>query len=134
MAHERHVEVVEVLDHPASDKAPFGQAVRARSEAGGGWLGWVVRVDDIKPYEVRLGRESAEGNRRPDGTELSGASWVSRAYLRPPALPFFVEWRTPECHPSVGAHTEVTIEGLQIAGRPGPGAGGSTCPPTGPRR
>ena len=33
-----YLEVVEVLDHPASDKAPFGQAVRARSEQGGGWL------------------------------------------------------------------------------------------------
>jgi hypothetical protein len=30
LAHERFVEVVSVLDHPASDKAPFGQAVRAR--------------------------------------------------------------------------------------------------------
>jgi hypothetical protein len=47
LAHERYVEVVEVLDHPAADKAPFGQAVRARSEMGGGWLGWVVRVDDL---------------------------------------------------------------------------------------
>src|SRR5674476_1369485 len=36
LAHERFVEVVAVLDHPASDKAPFGQAVRARSEAGRG--------------------------------------------------------------------------------------------------
>ena len=27
-----YLEVVEVLDHPASDKAPFGQAVRARSQ------------------------------------------------------------------------------------------------------
>ena len=26
-----YIEVVAVLDHPASDKAPFGQAVRARS-------------------------------------------------------------------------------------------------------
>jgi hypothetical protein len=26
-------------DHPAPDKAPFGQAVRARSAQGGGWLG-----------------------------------------------------------------------------------------------
>ena len=49
LAHERYVEVVEVLDHPASDKAPFGQAVRARSEAGGGWLGWVVRSTTSSP-------------------------------------------------------------------------------------
>ena len=66
-----YIEVVAVLDHPASDKAPFGQAVRARSELGGGWLGWVVAVDDITKVEERLGRESVQGNRhRPDGTEL----------------------------------------------------------------
>ncbi|MGZ4428962.1 MAG: VOC family protein, partial [Nocardioidaceae bacterium] len=58
-----YVEVVEVLDHPASDKAPFGQAVRARSELGGGWLGWVVSVDDIVKIEKRLGRDSVQGNR-----------------------------------------------------------------------
>ena len=53
LAHERYVEVVECLDHPASDKAPFGQAVRARSETGGGWLGWVIRVQDITEFDVR---------------------------------------------------------------------------------
>src|SRR5215211_6217151 len=58
-----YIEVVEVLDHPASDKAPFGQAVRARSMLGGGWLGWVVAVDDITKVEERLGRESVPGNR-----------------------------------------------------------------------
>src|SRR6476646_5085524 len=62
LAHDRYVEVVEVLDHPASDTAPFGQAVRARSENGGGWLGWVVAVDDLGPAEERLGREAAPGN------------------------------------------------------------------------
>ena len=53
-----YLEVVEVLDHPASDKAPFGQAVRARSALGGGWLGWVVAVDDITVLEQRLGRDA----------------------------------------------------------------------------
>src|SRR4051794_34902582 len=42
LADHTYLEVVEVLDHPASDKAPFGQAVRARSALGGGGLGWVV--------------------------------------------------------------------------------------------
>jgi hypothetical protein len=66
-----YLEIVEVLDHPASDKAPFGQAVRARSELGGGWLGWVVAVDDIAVIERRLGREAVDGNRwRPDGHDL----------------------------------------------------------------
>jgi len=68
---DAYLELVEVLDHPASDKAPFGQAVRARSALGGGWLGWVVAVDAIAKVEARLGRESVQGNRdRPDGFEL----------------------------------------------------------------
>ena len=49
--------VVEVLDHPASDKAPFGQAVRARSADGGGWLGWFMGAP--------LGRECLAVTARP---------------------------------------------------------------------
>ena len=80
LAKDQYLEVVEVLDHPASDKAPFGQAVRAGSEAGGGWLGWVVAVDDIGPVEERLGRESVAGNRRrPDGVEPTWHKRASRA-------------------------------------------------------
>ena len=39
LADGTYLEIVEALDHPASDKAPFGQAVKARSSLGGGWLG-----------------------------------------------------------------------------------------------
>src|SRR6478752_6273256 len=71
LAERRYLEVVEVLDHPASDKAPFGQAVRARSALGGGWLGWVVSVADISRLESRLGRGAVKGSRhRPDGENL----------------------------------------------------------------
>ena len=65
LADARYLEVVEVLDHPAAEKAPFGQAVRARSEMGGGWLGWAVSVDDITPFETRLERPAAPGSRLP---------------------------------------------------------------------
>src|SRR3978361_2138660 len=54
-----YLEVVEVLDHPASDKAPFGQAVRARSELGGGWLRSGGPVGDNQPPQApprRAGR------------------------------------------------------------------------------
>ena len=119
LAHERYVEVVEVLEHPAADKAPFGQVVRARSEAGGGWLGWVVRVDDIHEQEQRLGREAVDGNRhRPDGVELRWKQLGVKGLQADPQLPFFVEWEAGVPHPSEDAHTEVTIESLQIAGDP----------------
>jgi Glyoxalase-like domain len=115
-----YLEVVEVLDHPASDKAPFGQAVRARSQLGGGWLGWVVAVDDIGPFEKRIGREAVHGNRhRPDGTELLWKQLGVKGLQADPQLPFFIEWDiAPGMHPSVGATGEVSLECLEIAGDP----------------
>ena len=120
LAKDHYLEVVEVLDHPASDKAPFGQAVRAASEAGGGWLGWVVAVDDIAPFESRLGREAVNGNRhRPDGTELLWKKLGVKGLQADPQLPFFIEWNIePGNHPSAGATGEVSLECLEIAGDP----------------
>ena len=115
-----YLEVVEVLDHPASDKAPFGQAVRARSELGGGWLGWVVAVDDIAPHEQRLGRDSVNGNRhRPDGVELRWRQLGVKGLQADPQLPFFIQWETdPANHPSTGATGQVSLGCLEIAGDP----------------
>ena len=119
LAGDTYMEVVEVLDHPASDKAPFGQAVRARSALGGGWLGWVVSVDDIAPIEQRLGREAANGNRhRPDGTELRWKQIGVNGLISDPQLPFFVSWETPELHPSTGASGSFSLACLEIAGDP----------------
>jgi hypothetical protein len=120
LAGHTYLEVVEVLDHPASDKAAFGQAVRARSAAGGGWLGWVVAVDDITQLEKRLGREAAPGNRhRPDGTELRWKQVGINGLISDPQLPFFIEWETPdELHPSAGADGTYSLACLEIAGDP----------------
>ncbi|MBW8751373.1 MAG: VOC family protein [Propionibacteriales bacterium] len=115
-----YLELVEVLDHPASDKAPFGQAVRARSELGGGWLGWVVAVDDIAPLEARLGRSAVNGNRhRPDGRELLWKQLGVKGLQADPQLPFFVQWQgSAEDHPSTGASGGISLESLEIAGDP----------------
>ncbi|MCZ4498610.1 MAG: hypothetical protein JWQ74_1163 [Marmoricola sp.] len=115
-----YLELVEVLDHPASDKAPFGQAVRARSELGGGWMGWVVAVDDITPLEERLGRESVKGNRhRPDGTELLWRQLGVKGLQSDPQLPFFIHWESDAAlHPSAGSTGSISLEALEIAGDP----------------
>lgn len=116
----KFLEVVEVLDHPASDKAPFGQAVRARSEAGGGWLGWVVSVPDIGEIETRLAREAVTGSRhRPDGVELRWKQIGVRGLQADPQLPFFVQWEVAdELHPSADATGHVSLCKLEIAGNP----------------
>jgi len=113
-----YLEIVEALDHPASDKAPFGQAVKARSTLGGGWLGWVVAVPDITVVEERLGRSAVNGNRhRPDGTELLWKQIGVNGLIADPQLPFFIEWESdPELHPSHGADTSRSLAGIEIAG------------------
>jgi hypothetical protein len=120
LADGTYLEIVEVLDHPASDKAPFGQAVRARSALGGGWLGWVVAVDDLAPVEARLGREAAVGSRhRPDGTELRWKQIGVNGLIADPQLPFFVQWESPaELHPSNGGDAAFSLACLEIAGDP----------------
>jgi len=116
---DRYLEVVEVLDHPASDKAPFGQVVRARSAAGGGWLGWVLSVDDISVQEQRFGREAVAGNRhRPDGVELRWKQLGVKGLQADPQLPFFVEWDKDVPHPSAGGVTQVALRSVEIAGDP----------------
>lgn len=119
LAHHNYLEVVEVLDHPTCDKAPFGQAVRARSEAGGGWLGWVISVDNLAPVERRLGRRAVDGNRhRPDGVELKWRQIGIKGLMADPQLPFFVRWEDPSLHPAATCDTTVAIANLQVAGDP----------------
>jgi len=115
-----YLEVVEVLDHPASDKAPFGQAVRARSALGGGWLGWVVAVQDITPVEERLGRLAADGHRHlPNGHELVWKQIGINGLIADPQLPFFVKWLSPQDdHPGTGGTGDLSLAALEIAGDP----------------
>jgi hypothetical protein len=112
-----YLEVVEALDHPAADRAPFGRAVKARCEAGGGWLAWAVGVPDIATFEQRLGRPAAAGHRvRPDGFELRWRQIGVNDVAEDPQLPFFVEWQSDaEHHPSAGG-SPIALRRLEIAG------------------
>jgi hypothetical protein len=112
-----YIEVVSPLDHPAVDAAPFGQAVKSRVGDGGGWLGWVVAVDDIAPLEHRFGREAVKGHRvRPDGYDLCWRQLGIKDLMVDPQLPFFIQWDTPEQErPSAGA-SSISLEALEISG------------------
>ena len=120
LANGVYLEVVAALDHPAADKAPFGQAVKARTEAGGGWLAWVVAVDDIAPIETRLGRAAVDGHRRrPDGVDLSWRQMGVLDLLDDPALPFFIQWTSaPALHPSAAHDGDPTpgITKVEVCG------------------
>lgn len=119
MENRQYLEIVEVLDHPAAEKAPFGQAVRARSEQGGGWMGWVVSVDDITPFEQRLDRKAVPGARTfPDGRVLSWQQIGIKGLIADPQVPYILSWDegTENLHPSQAEPARASIKTVSIAG------------------
>ncbi len=113
----RYIEVVEVLDHPAADKAPFGQAVRARSSMGGGWMAWVVSVDDLAPVEQRLERSAVPGSRQfPDGRRLEWRQIGIKGLIADPQLPYFIQWESEaDVRPSALV-SDVRLRSIEISG------------------
>lgn len=112
-----YLEVVAPLDHPAADRAPFGRAVRARTDTGGGWLAWAIRVEDISTIEARLHRPAAKGHRRrPDGFDLLWRQIGINDVTEDPQLPFFTEWDSDEAHHPSSGGSAIALSGLEIAG------------------
>ena len=121
LADSTYLEIVEVLDHPASDKAPFGQAVRARSALGGGWLGWVVSVDDIT--EVERAARPRGGRRQPAPPRRHRAEVAADRRQRPDLRPAAAVLRAVGVpagahHPSAGGTGDFSLACLEIAGDP----------------
>jgi hypothetical protein len=118
LADRTYLELVAVLEHPAADKAPFGKGVKRRSLTGGGWLGWVVAVEDIAPIERRLGRPAVPGHRhRPDGFDLRWRQIGVDSMLSHPELPYFIEWDIDESeHPAISADPGFRLERIEICG------------------
>ncbi|WP_420176926.1 VOC family protein [Luteococcus sp. OSA5] len=117
LADDRYLEVVEVLEHPAAEKALFGQAVRRRTEMGGGWLGWVVTVDDLAPYEERLDRKAVEGSRHfPDGRLLEWRQIGIKGLMADPQLPYFLKWESDHSLLPSALDGEIDVIGMDIAG------------------
>ncbi len=112
-----YVEVVTTLDHPATEQSAFAKAVKHRYEQGGGWLGWVIAVDDISVVEGKLGRPAVEGHRRrPDGFDLQWKQIGVLDVIADPHLPFFIQWLTDVSeHPSRNS-TPLSISSLSLAG------------------
>ena len=112
----QYLEVVCPLDHPAADSSPFGKAVSQRANEGGGWLTWVVSVNDVKTLETRLGRTAVDGHRtKPDGTDLKWKQIGVLGTLQDRQLPFFVEWIANH-HPSTDGKAVAKIVKIEIAG------------------
>jgi hypothetical protein len=112
----RYVEVVCPLDHPAADKTPFGQLVSKKVDDGGGWLTWVVAIDDLSPIEEKLQRKAVDGHRKkPDGDELFWRQIGVLDTLDQASNPFFIQWQS-ESHPSTERISSVSLSSIEIYG------------------
>ena len=113
-----YLEVVAALDHPAAEKAPFGRAVRARAEAGGGWMSWVISVEDIDPR--RAAPRPPGGGRPPGPSRRRRADLEADRHQRRagrPTLPYFTQWTcSRDLHPSVVATPVVSAVACEISG------------------
>jgi hypothetical protein len=111
-----YLEVVCPLDHPSSDSTPFGKAVSQRAVEGGGWLTWIVAVDDVSKIEKRLGRAAVDGHRtKPDGKDLAWKQIGVLETLEDKQCPFFIECLSLD-HPSTNGKAIAKIVKVEIAG------------------
>ena len=111
----QYIEIVCPLDHPATDATPFGQAVKKKADAGGGWLTWVFSSNDLAKVEEKFGRKAADGYRtKPDGSELKWKQIGVREIAGAGELPFFIQWLT-EQHPSKDGNSVAKISKIVIA-------------------
>ena len=112
----QYIEIVCPLDHPATDTTPFGQAVKKKADEGGGWMTWVISVEDIKLAEKVLERNSVEGVRRkPDGTTLKWKQIGVLDILNDSKNPFFIEWISMN-HPSKDGSPRAKINKIVMNG------------------
>ena len=112
----QYIEIVCPLDHPATEVTPFGRAVKKKAEEGGGWMTWVISVEDIKLAEKVLERNSVEGVRRkPDGTTLKWKQIGVLDVLNDSKNPFFIEWISMN-HPSKDGSPRAKISKIVMNG------------------
>jgi hypothetical protein len=118
LKNSRYIEVVCPLNHPAADKTPFGQLVSKKVEAGGGWLTWVIAVEDLSPIEAKLERKAVESHRKkPDGHELFWRQIGVLDTLNQASNPFFIQWKS-NSHPSTERDSSIALSDIEIYGDP----------------
>jgi len=113
----QYIEIVCPLEHPATELTPFGKAVKQKALQGGGWLSWVMAVEDLKHIEEKLGRHAVKGHRiKPDKTELTWLQIGVLNFLKYPQLPFFIKWISGT-HPSASQKSNSAIKQINLIGQ-----------------
>lgn len=118
LINNQYIEVVCPMDHPATDSTPFGRAVKKKADEGGGWMTWVLAVDDISETEKLFKRNAVDGVRKkPDGTLLNWKQIGVLEVLDDSKMPFFIQWVSSN-HPSKDGSSVAQLHKIFINGKP----------------
>jgi len=118
LINNQYIEVVCPMDHPATDSTPFGRAVKKKADEGGGWMTWVLAVDDISETEKLFKRNAVDGVRKkPDGTFLNWKQIGVLEVLDDSKMPFFIQWVSSN-HPSKDGSSVAQLHKIIINGKP----------------
>jgi len=112
----QYIEVVCPLDHPATDLTPFGQAVKSKSQLGGGWMAWVISTEKIEIVESRFNRKAVNAIRKlPSGKEIAWKQIGVIDVIKNSEVPFFIQWQT-SYHPSKAGDATSSLEVINLNG------------------
>lgn len=121
-----YVELMYVADPEEARDSMLGSAVISRAADGESVAAVVLRVEDVREVEARVGVEGLDmSRRRDDGAELSWRlAGLERMFATTPG-PGFITWAMPDdLHPGRGeAPHRVEPRGivwLEVGGDPGP--------------
>ena len=110
----QYLEIVCPINHPATENSLFGRHVQNKANEGGGWLFWVIAVEDINPIAKSLNTEIEPGLRRkPNGNELN---WQQVSLLNSTNFgtdPYFIKWINGT-HPSKDGVPSAKIELIHL--------------------
>jgi hypothetical protein len=115
LENNQYIEIVCPLDHPATEKTPWGKAVSKKANEGGGWLTWVFSTENITPIAQKFGREPIDGHRtRPNGSDLKWMQIGVKEIAETREFPFFIQWMSAD-HPSQDGAPLAEIRKIVIA-------------------
>jgi hypothetical protein len=118
---DAYLELLAVVDDDVASGTVLGRAILRRSDGGDRWFALCLDDHDIDATAARLGLSVEPGGRtKPDGSEVRWRGAGIDDPRRPPELPFFIAWETPEAHPGrtpiVHPAGELAIGSIEVAG------------------
>lgn len=115
-----YVELIAVADEAVARTNPLGSRVAEIASSGGGWMGWVVRVDDLDARAAARDVAVFPGIRTTtSGEQLSWRLAGIERMIADPAYPFFIAWDDMSVHPGIPEQPGASLAWIEVGAEAG---------------